>query len=161
MNYTMGEEGYNEFCNKIDQEILYGKNLNVARKDMKDKEEIEYSDEAKDLLTKALEQEGVKEAVAPLAKGEGLEERRLNNLQRAGKDPYKPHNLINFSVIGKHKSIWRAMKRGKVSVSGEEFPDRPFNNRANTSNRNDKGSRVVNDIKKNIYGEYKKVSNRA
>lgn len=144
----------------VNKEVL--KKFNVARKDMKkDEEEIEYSDEAKALLTKALEQEGVKEAVAPLEKGESLEVRRINNLQKAGKDPFKPHNLMIFTMIGTHKSIWRAMRRGHVSVSGEEFPDRPFNNRSNTSNRAGVESRRTNEFKKQIYGEYKKVSNRA
>lgn len=98
--------------------------------------------------------------IGPLEQGETIEERRINNLQKVGVNPYKPHIIIHFSAVHKHKSIWRAMRRGHVSVNGEEFPKKPFNNRANTSSRPGTHSRVVNQMKINIYGEYRKVAER-
>ena len=98
--------------------------------------------------------------IDPLQQGESLEERRINNLQKVGVNPYKPHVIIHFSGVSKYKSIWRAMRRGHVSVNGEEFPKKPFNNRANTSSRPGIHSRVENQMKINIYGEYRKVAER-
>ncbi len=98
--------------------------------------------------------------IGPLEQGETIEERRINNLQKVGVNPYKPHVIIHFSAVHKHKSIWRAMRRGHVSVNGEEFPKKPFNNRANTSSRPGIHSRVENQMKINIYGEYRKIAER-
>jgi hypothetical protein len=64
--------------------------------------------------------------------------------------------LMNYSGINRFKSIKRAIKRGLVSPVGTIFPDRPFNNRGNTSNRKGIHSRVINEYKKLIYGRLKK-----
>ena len=64
-------------------------------------------------------------------------------------------NLKMFGCVSKFKSIKRALKRGHMSPYGEIYPRRPFNNRANTSNRSGKHSRSINKIKKQIYGELK------
>lgn len=61
-------------------------------------------------------------------------------------------NLIIFEAVTKYKSVARAMRRGNVTKFGTLIPKRPFNNRANTSTREDVHSRVMNEIKKNIYG---------
>ena len=98
--------------------------------------------------------------IGPLEKGETIEERRINNLQKVGVNPYLPHVIIHFDGARKHKSVWRAMRRGHVSVNGEAFPNRPFNNRPNTSTRTGIHSRVENEMKRNIYGEYRKVAER-
>ena len=99
--------------------------------------------------------------IDPLQQGESLEERRINNLQKVGVNPYAPHVIIHFSGVSKYKSVWRAMRRGHVSVNGELFPNKPFNNRPNTSKRTGIHSRTVNEAKKNFYNEYRKVAARA
>ena len=99
--------------------------------------------------------------IGPLEQGKTIEERRINNLQKVGVNPYKPHVIIHFGAVKKHKSVWRAMRRGHVSVNGEEFPNRPFNNRPNTSQRTGIHSRTVNEAKKNFYNEYRKIAARA
>lgn len=37
-------------------------------------------------------------------------------------------HLVNYSGVGKFKSIRRAIRRGHVSVFGEIYPHRPFKN---------------------------------
>ena len=37
--------------------------------------------------------------------------------------------LRNFAGIGKFKSIRRAIKRGRVSIWGDVYPNKPYNNR--------------------------------
>lgn len=63
--------------------------------------------------------------------------------------------LCNFVGVTKFKSINRAVKRGLISPFGDVYPKRPFNNRANTSNRSNCHSRVLNERKKYIYEQYK------
>lgn len=64
-------------------------------------------------------------------------------------------NLRDYRAVGKFKSIRRAIRRGLVSPSGTICPKRPFNNRANTSRRKGHHSRVMNEVKKSIYGQLK------
>lgn len=64
-------------------------------------------------------------------------------------------HLDSFASTSKYKSIRRAIKRGNVSYNGIDFPSRPFNNRANTSNRKNTHSRVTNELKKMYYEQYK------
>lgn len=59
-------------------------------------------------------------------------------------------NLINFSAVGKYKSVNRAIRRGHVSPVGLIYPKRPFNNRTTTKN-----SRPLNELKKRIYEQLK------
>ena len=63
--------------------------------------------------------------------------------------------IINYSGINKFRSIKRAIRRGLISPFGDIYPKRPFNNRANMSNRKSKHSRVYNELKKSIYVRYK------
>lgn len=64
-------------------------------------------------------------------------------------------NLRDYRAVGKFKSIRRATRKGLVSPSGTICPKRPFNNRANTSRRKGHHSRVMNEVKKSIYGQLK------
>lgn len=50
--------------------------------------------------------------------------------------------IRNFSAVNKVKSLSRAIRRGKVSITGELIPKRPFNNRKNRKN---------NELKKREY----------
>lgn len=54
--------------------------------------------------------------------------------------------LHSFAGVSQFKSIRRAIKRGHVSIFGDIYPKRPFNN------RNTKESR----IRREIYGQFKK-----
>lgn len=45
-----------------------------------------------------------------------------------------------------------------MDITGRIYPDRPFNNRGNTSKRSNIQSRVTNTYKKEIYGELKKYN---
>lgn len=64
-------------------------------------------------------------------------------------------NLRDYRAVDKFKSIRRAIRKGLVSPSGTICPKRPFNNRANTSRRKGHHSRVMNEVKKSIYGQFK------
>ena len=59
--------------------------------------------------------------------------------------------LITFDGVRKYKSVFRAVRRGHVSPTGVIYPDRPYNNRANTSKRKGIHSRMFNQIKREIY----------
>lgn len=61
--------------------------------------------------------------------------------------------LKNFQGVSKFKSIKRAIRRGHVTRDGMIVPNKPFNNRGNTSKRKDIHSRVTNEYKKEIYGQ--------
>lgn len=63
--------------------------------------------------------------------------------------------LRTFNVVGRYKSVARAYKRGHISLTGDIYPKRPFSNRANTTKRKGRHSRVMNELKKNIYEQYK------
>lgn len=69
--------------------------------------------------------------------------------------PTETLNLRDYRAVGKFKSIRRAIRKGLVSPSGTICPKRPFNNRANTSRRKGHHSRVMNEVKKSIYGQLK------
>lgn len=62
-----------------------------------------------------------------------------------------PLRLHNYMWVGAFKSIRRAIRRGDVTDNGTLVPGRPYNNRANTSNRKGTHSRVINQDKRNIY----------
>lgn len=59
--------------------------------------------------------------------------------------------LITFDGVRKYRSVFRAVRRGHVSPTGVIYPDRPYNNRANTSKRKGVHSRMFNQIKRSIY----------
>jgi len=62
--------------------------------------------------------------------------------------------LKTFEAITKFKSVNRAIRRGHVTDIGLVAPDKPFNNRGNSSKRIGIHSRVTNELKKQIYGRY-------
>lgn len=63
-------------------------------------------------------------------------------------NPYEPHMIYHQSGINKHRSVWRAMRRGNVSVDGSVFPRRPYNNRKPTKGRKQQ------IIARNIYEQF-------
>lgn len=67
--------------------------------------------------------------------------------------------LINYGIVGKYKSVRRAIRRGRATIEGLIIPKRPFNNRGNSSNRVTH-SRKHNELKKSIYGQYRQYQER-
>lgn len=67
----------------------------------------------------------------------------------------RPLNLMSYIATQRFKSVRRAIRRGNVNMFGTILPDRPFNNRGNTSSRKGKHSRVTNELKKRIYAGIK------
>ena len=59
--------------------------------------------------------------------------------------------LQSFWCIGKCKSIRRAIRRSRASITGAVFPKRPYNNRKHTLGRE------FNIRKKNIYEQIREV----
>ena len=65
-------------------------------------------------------------------------------------------NLLDYTCVGRFKSVIRAYKRGHISKNGFIYPRRPFHNKANTSKRKGVHSRRLNEYKKKIYGDIHK-----
>lgn len=63
-------------------------------------------------------------------------------------------HLVDYKGVGKFKSIRRAIKRGHVSIFGDIYPDKPFNNRK----RNKQGD--VTNLRRKIYEQYIKRENK-
>lgn len=55
--------------------------------------------------------------------------------------------LHSFIGVSKYKSIRRAIKRGHVSIFGDIYPRRPFNNRGTKESK----------VKRMIYGQIKQT----
>lgn len=56
---------------------------------------------------------------------------------------------LSYNIVSRFKSIRRAIRRGKIDLyTGLPFPRRPFSNRKPTSGRK------LNELKKQIYGQY-------
>lgn len=94
----------------------------------------------------------------PLMNEEEFEEYLEKNKIDAVGDLYEKNilHLRNFESVNSYKSIRRAIKRGNVSIDGYKFPKRPFNNRANTCDKErKKHSRTTNELKKQIYEHIK------
>lgn len=85
-------------------------------------------------------------------KGEVVE-RELMGLEEFKK--YVGNNLVTFEAVSKFKSINRAISRKHLMENGTIIPKRPFNNRANKSNRKGVHSKFNNELKKVIYGQYR------
>ena len=68
----------------------------------------------------------------------------------------RKENLLRLVATGKVRSINRAMKRDRILPNGVLKWSRPFNNRANTSSRKGVHSRVSNEEKKVLYGNFKR-----
>lgn len=55
----------------------------------------------------------------------------------------------SYNITSKFKSIKRAIRRGRIDLyTGLPFPKRPFSNRKPTNGRK------LNELKKQIYGQY-------
>jgi len=61
-----------------------------------------------------------------------------------------------FSGVAKFKSVFRAFRRGHVSLAGEPLPGRLFHNKKNTCKRG-KDSRYLNTLKKKAYADYRRA----
>lgn len=72
---------------------------------------------------------------------------KVRLLEEMGENPNGVHPLREYGAVSKYKSVFRAIRRGHVSVDGQKFPDRPFNNRKN---------RKLQNKKKSIYNDYKR-----
>ena len=68
------------------------------------------------------------------------------------------NNLLRLVASGKVRSINRAMKRGRILPNGVLKWSRPFNNRANTSNRKGVHSRVSNEERRRLYDSFNRIS---
>lgn len=55
--------------------------------------------------------------------------------------------LRSFVGVSKYKSIRRAIRRGHVSLFGDIYPKRPYNNRGTKESK----------IRREIYGKIKKI----
>lgn len=64
---------------------------------------------------------------------------------------YKEGELVEFTGVSKFKSVNRAIKRGHITSYGIIIPDRPYNNRGNTSKRANAHSRGTNEYKRKLY----------
>ena len=67
-------------------------------------------------------------------------------------------NLRYYDAVSKVKSIRRAIRRGNVSPIGLTVPNKPFNNRGNTSKRTNIYSRSMNEYKKRLYEQLKQYN---
>ena len=66
--------------------------------------------------------------------------------------------LKDYFCVHKFKSVRRAIKRGHISLLGDIYPRKPYNNRKNTSKRPGVHSRTLNELKRRIYGAINKKS---
>ncbi len=72
---------------------------------------------------------------------------KVRLLEVMEENPSGVHSLRDYNSVSRYKSVFRAIRRGHVSVDGQKFPDRPFNNRKN---------RKLQNKKKSIYNDYKR-----
>lgn len=88
-------------------------------------------------------------------------ERDLMSQEEFDKYLTEHSGLKTFEAISRFKSVNRAIRRGHVAPNGLIIPKRPFNNRANTSKRKGVHSRGTNELKKQIYEQFKQYQRRA
>ena len=67
-------------------------------------------------------------------------------------------DLIYYNAVSEFKSVRRAIRRSNVSPRGLIIPNRPFNNRGNTSTRTDIHSRSMNEYKKKLHEQLKQYN---
>ena len=82
-------------------------------------------------------------------------ERPLMSQDEFEKHVHSNKSLKTFESVKRFKSVNRAIKKGHVTYWGTLIPKRPFNNRANSSNRIGIHSRKTNEEKKQIYEQIK------
>lgn len=73
-------------------------------------------------LTKPISQEEFNELARSLA--EQRTQERLKAFRETGYLSFR-----TYYAVGKYKHVRRAIRRGHVSIYGDIYPDRPFNNR--------------------------------
>lgn len=62
-------------------------------------------------------------------------------------------HLKDYYCTKHFKSVRRAIKKGYMSVWGDIYPRRPFNNRKNTCKRKGHHSRKLSNISREVYGQ--------
>ena len=67
-------------------------------------------------------------------------------------------HLRTYEAVNKFKSVRRAIRRGNISPIGLTVPNKPFNNRGNTSKRTNIHSRSMNEYKKRLYEQLKQYN---
>ena len=87
-----------------------------------------------------------------------VKEKPLMSLTEFEKFLKNNKKLLTFEGVQKYKSVNRAIKRGHVTSYGMIMPDRPYNNRGNTSKRKGIHSRENNELKRRIYALYKQYN---
>lgn len=90
-------------------------------------------EETKKLEEEVISSEGKKELVQPISEEafkEQIHKAALANYQQVLDDFENGIlHLKDYSGVKKFKSIRRAIRRGHVSIYGEVYPKRPFNNK--------------------------------
>lgn len=77
------------------------------------------------------------------------QQERRDEFAKAFIDNNEIPRYLSYNVVSKFKSIKRAIRRGKLDLyTGLPFPKRPFSNRKPTAGRK------LNELKKQIYGQY-------
>ena len=61
-----------------------------------------------------------------------------NRIDRVGDFENGILRLIDYSAVRKFKSIYRAIRRGHVSLYGEVYPHRPFKNHSPIKNKSNR-----------------------
>lgn len=97
--------------------------------------------EEKELLEKPISQEEFREIVKKQAEARHLE--RMNAFRQDGF-----LSLRNYVAVGRFKSIRRAIRRGHVSLYGDIYPKRPFNNRK-------RGPGTITYERRKVYEQYR------
>ena len=62
-----------------------------------------------------------------------------------------------FGGVSKYKSVFRAFRRGHITIAGEPVPTRLFHNRPNSCKRKGRDSRYLNSLKKKAYADYRRA----
>ena len=78
------------------------------------------------------------------------QQERKDEFASAFIDNNKLPKFTSYTIVSKYKSVRRAIRRGHIDLyTGLPFPERPFSNRKPTYGRK------LNELKKQIYGQYK------
>lgn len=86
------------------------------------------------------------------------EEVKAQRIQERGENPLEPHTIYQYAGVQQYKSVWRAMRRGHVSLDGTVYPNRPFSNSKASSKRKNRG-KTFNEFKKEVYAEQLRQTN--
>jgi hypothetical protein len=92
-------------------------------------------------LTKPISQEQFKEVAANLA-----QQRHDERMKAFREEGFL--SLRNFIAVQRYRSVRRAIRRGHVSIYGDMYPNRPFNNRR-------RGPGTITYERRKIYEQYR------